>query len=59
VVIELNNPFIKEAVDRVVQEHTTVFWAVAGAGVIIGAGGRIGSLSRGSARQRRRACGKG
>lgn len=46
VVIELNDPFTKEAVDRVVQEHTTLFWAVAGAGVIIGVGWRIWSLSR-------------
>ncbi len=46
VVIELNDPFTKEAVDRVVQEHMTLFWAVVGAGVLIGAGGRIWSLSR-------------
>jgi hypothetical protein len=46
VVIELNAPFTKEAIDRMVQEHTTLFWAVVGAGLIFGAGGRIWSLSR-------------
>ncbi len=46
VIVELNDPFTKEAVDRVVQDHTTLFWAVMGAGVIIGAGGRIWTLSR-------------
>ena len=45
VVIELNDPFSKEAVDRVVQEHPILYWAVAGAGLVIGAGGRLWTLA--------------
>lgn len=46
VVVELNDPFSKEVVDNVVKEHATLFWGIMGAGVIVGAGGRIWTLSR-------------
>jgi hypothetical protein len=46
VVIELNDPFRKESVDRVVQGHALLFWGAMAVGVLIGAGGRIWSLAR-------------
>lgn len=46
VVIHVNDPFTKEAVDRVVDSNAWLFWSAVAAGALVGAGGRIWSLAK-------------
>ena len=41
VIIEVNDPFADEAIERVVKERSVLFWSVVAAGFVLGAGDRI------------------
>ena len=46
VVIECNDPFAKEAIERVVKDHSVLFWSVVAAGFVIGAGDHVWKMAR-------------
>ena len=44
VIVEVNDPFTKDAMDRVVRDHSVLFWSVVAAGFMVGAGDHIRTM---------------
>jgi hypothetical protein len=44
VIVEVNDPFSRDAMDRVVKDHSVLFWFVVAAGFVIGAGDHIRTM---------------